>query len=1232
MNSEEVTRIFQAVKPHCIALSQSVFPLTQPISNSEIEPAVSPLQLSRDLVSLLDAFQKAVEGSGSSPESPMRLTTQLGDYIFVPIAHLLSTELTQLDDLLTSYVLQLLTLLIRHCWGATDSGILVPLARQLFPLIVILTGGPPPAPGASSKEDDAIQTKLIRDEKSGELKASGVACLSELFTALNSPSGTTFLNHEDSSQPLLPVVGHAATVLLTIMATSTHTSQLELMLNSTACLRLLYFLVIATGENRRGGDMLSLVLPKTVSVIARLITTSSIKLHYTAVEKLLGLLKDLLALVFDDAVFERQAGPKRLASLDELRDTQDVSVIALSLDETTETSKPFTTPRDEMWLKGNSDRIHKVLATVFRHYQKLFNEQEVHMLQSSAKFTVISKALTSLVESIFQNNFSSLNACIGESIDMWVYLRLATHELGPSDFLPSSFIQSSGKTTQTRDIMYTRLTNFWVPQLSVQIFHSNSDNSREVNAMDVIAFYLKSLQGLIFAGADRDDIRYQARRFSLALENIRSVVFEELSNLVQQSNRSSKKADTQIVTTVKDYYRTNELLALHQETVLTEMEGSTTLPIFNAIAMTENKEASIRRLLNVIGGLIKKATIDNVDGECAEEIMGSVIESLVVDDNDRGHTKQSLGLWMLNHLMDGMAEPSNAELQLQPFVDDFLCFDEVDELSSYLDSSLLRALDDALYTILEVSISTLEDLSLLQNTSMPIAGSSLESLLSQCIALEAIANVCRHLAVEEFKPHLMSLLFPVIDCLSHSDSSVQRHAMHTLQRIAAKCYPDGTVVDLIEDNADYLTDAISLKLSLTAITPSLSKILLVLIKIGKMDLISHLNDLINSMFLLLDMYHGYALLSEGFFMVFQEIIDQVHEKYPLEAEGARDGREELELKLKLHRPWGIKNIDGLIGMLEYKDQQLDEILNPDQEESGKKFANHPGKPFKEASSLSDDKLREVDSDDEEDGLESMWNREEADDTAGGGSNEDEEWDSPLPEKIYYMVQRVFNYGIRLLNHPSVNLQNQILTIYKSLIPVLATSPRRLLPVLADSWPVLYASFQATDDLRLIVPLCNAFEQVFQHGGSFMASRFVALWPLIKQKSVIQQVYSRISLMPLQRETVLGTPHQLVLNIPNYNLRTYECMVKVLVTGLRECGQQVPDPVVNEIIHLCIPCMDNSNGTNLSDASFGELFTETAWFIRTKIYGMNNADLSVNVPPDFVGGGSGKVYHFQVPLF
>ncbi|KAL2164420.1 hypothetical protein VTH06DRAFT_3636 [Thermothelomyces fergusii] len=142
----------------------------------------------------------------------------------------------------------------------------------------------------------------------------------------------------------------------------------------------------------------------------------------------------------------------------------------------------------------------------------------------------------------------------------------------------------------------------------------------------------------------------------------------------------------------------------------------------------------------------------------------------------------------------------------------------------------------------------------------------------EAIALEVAAFAASRLKAD-FRPELIDVLYPVTTFLGSPVPQLRAHAITTLNMVAASC-GYGSVSDLIVDNADYMVNAISLRLNTFDITPASIRVLTMVIRLTGPRLIPYLDDVVAAIFAALDNYHGYPAFVEGLFSVLSEVVTQ----------------------------------------------------------------------------------------------------------------------------------------------------------------------------------------------------------------------------------------------------------------------------------------------------------------------------------------------------------------------
>ncbi|KAK0511447.1 hypothetical protein JMJ35_006020 [Cladonia borealis] len=177
----------------------------------------------------------------------------------------------------------------------------------------------------------------------------------------------------------------------------------------------------------------------------------------------------------------------------------------------------------------------------------------------------------------------------------------------------------------------------------------------------------------------------------------------------------------------------------------------------------------------------------------------------------------------------------------------------------------------------------------------------------QCLALETVALQAQHQKYD-FRPELVDALYPILERLGSNNSTLQHHAMTCLNLVSTACsYSDPAT--LIIDNADYLVNAIALKLNTFDVSPQAPQVLVMMIKLCGSSLIPYLDDLVESIFSILACYHGYPALVSSLFSVLNTIVEEAS-KTPTPIITSTQNRDSL--RPKIYKPITIPALASLL--------------------------------------------------------------------------------------------------------------------------------------------------------------------------------------------------------------------------------------------------------------------------------------------------------------------------------
>lgn len=570
-------------------------------------------------------------------------------------------------------------------------------------------------------------------------------------------------------------------------------------------------------------------------------------------------------------------------------------------------------------------------------------------------------------------------------------------------------------------------------------------------------------------------------------------------------------------------------------------------------------------------------------GDVASEDTLTVCENLL--NSSSGHFDavseylyKSVGLWLSSSYLSASQGTSKRDIPAREesgsnwseyLVDEVKCiarndtaFDSADSTNLFEESSYLllgksQDLIDDVIPLLEMP----EEMTLQKS---PSANAYQVYEFSYSISFECMSKVSQFVPLQDYQTYvLMDYLYPLLEALTfQSNSMIQLHAENSLRTITENYY-HGSIETLIMENLDYLIDCMSIKLSATTLTPSLAAILLIVIKITGLKLLqeNQLMDILTKIFVLIDSYHGYSTLVEGFFIVFEEIVGQIKQKYFSQNV---IGSLESFTKKSLYHPWGIQSREGFLQMIDTSRKQIETFQSASN--TNEKFQRKDNVPFSAQQSDSDD---ESDTDSHDDSIQ----REE----------EEEVWNSRVPKNIYLLVQKIFTYGFRLLAHPSGALKVQILKTLHKVYPILADNYSLILPLIADNWPLLVSllmdysttiNYEFESDYfipeYIKLPALELMREVLEFDCEelFFSSRIQNLWEqLLNGCDMIGRFYAYKSKSRSQKRN-----HSIIkrdpFKHPTYSKQVMALYVKLILTCLNQYERHLSSTSVYYMVSFC----------------------------------------------------------------
>ncbi|KAL4785798.1 armadillo-type protein [Aspergillus varians] len=403
--------------------------------------------------------------------------------------------------------------------------------------------------------------------------------------------------------------------------------------------------------------------------------------------------------------------------------------------------------------------------------------------------------------------------------------------------------------------------------------------------------------------------------------------------------------------------------------------------------------------------------------------------------------------------------------------------------------------------------------------SLPILNEPLTNESSDwrvpALALEAVALQAEELR-EAFRPELMDALYPVLQLLASSSQALQKHAMVCLNILTQACnYPDTST--MIVENVDYLVNSVALKLNTFDVSPYPPQVLLMMVKLCGAQLIPYLDDLVDSIFGILDLYHGYPKLVELMFKTLAAIVEE-STKNPsiLAIENGSTGIAPDHNKRK-YRELSVSTVAEDFVRRKAKRVEYSESIG----DAEGRFT-HPTRPWAEEREEKAQKKGP-----ESDSLLDNLGEDESDEPLPP-PREPDDAEKPL-SKTHSLLLHIVESLPSHLSSPSPYLRRSLLSILIDVLPVLAADENRFLPLINDLWPAVVSrisfpssfgtssataligggdgpsnqedrqkqgidQFDFKEETFVTTTACKAVETMFKSAGDFMASRVETEFP------------------------------------------------------------------------------------------------------------------------------------------
>lgn len=994
---------------------------------------------------LANCLQKLYEALDSISSPGDVLDDKFADYIFFPLAQLLQKP--ALGDRSTVYLQKILGFLIEHAWSRN---IHPELAKQFFILITFLIGGGPPQQNKQT---------TVRSDVS---KASGCYALLQLFKAIVNTSTTAEKFRSDTT--IIPTIGQAVSAFLNCALTGVNS--LDLQKYSLEALNTLLFKVIKSGE------AVASMLPGIISALTKILTPKyGAHRHYTVYVQVFTILQNLLELVFND----KDLGMERRHTAASI---QEIS--AEFKGQKKPTVKPGQRIRSDQWLKASKDQLKTALSVIpaFRTQdQKQHQKPEVQSAIVACSFGVVENCSVSLdncVSMFLDNIMLTISQDPQTAIDPTIAQQAKTQ----LEFLLADEMEGRGRTN-ILEVLQERVFD-WIEALP-RLLTAHDDTQ----ARCILASIKSTVVILSKAETHSERVGFK-------------FLFEKLLTLVQETVKISP-SEKLLPQVVPDAGELEQKLIAGPGEFDIETQDIAFGEFGVDVTMTAAVQQGVADLVSTLGKLAPSL---------------QTCQSLLEQVNNQGQatSASALAAWLAINSFEGMVLEDNITQEVDSWLADD--DDDDDKTGSLFQSTLSKVGKEDL--VVEMYTFCQARLSMATSYSGSIGGGGggentrFQDLLT-ANALRGLALVSKYMG-KDFRHQLMEVLYPLIDLLGGGSSSsgvagLRQAAQETLVAVARDC-GYRSVRHMIMANYDYVIDSLSLKLNALDFSPQGPGSLATVVAVSGPQILPYLDDIVASLFAVLDNYHGYKTIVSGVFAALQAVVSETQKGYSGELRyltegGERNKKSEIGF---MH----VQSFEELLGVLDRKpvapDLSMKEQFEREmrKEEEDDEEVHHPNRPFAETVQRAEE---------EDDGA-----KEEGDPTGNVATPEEQEqWMSPVPRPTWELVRQVVEYSDRFLLHESAPLRRQLLDLMHAALPILASASvsteaaaaaaahgpggagetkEEFLPVVSDVWPVLVRALDDEDALVAARALAVIVRVVALAGG-FMATRVAAVWPRVR---------------------------------------------------------------------------------------------------------------------------------------
>ncbi|KAI6652688.1 TELO2-interacting protein 1-like [Oopsacas minuta] len=248
--------------------------------------------------------------------------------------------------------------------------------------------------------------------------------------------------------------------------------------------------------------------------------------------------------------------------------------------------------------------------------------------------------------------------------------------------------------------------------------------------------------------------------------------------------------------------------------------------------------STLKIIFTNLGDKSVKAIIDILHTIGMYCVFESIL-SYIFELSEKEHIRKEL-VFILNHLIVGSVETQSIELVTNTIET---------VIPIYLQSEWFEDLDRSAYALVKNRANFDEEI------NIPTIFALKDRTIQQILILEGLGHFAVSLGMN-FQPFLVTTIFPLLEKSNNSNPHLQAQSYDSLQKLClALKYP--SVQNLIHDNADYITNVISLQFFQECTSQSALDVLQAVFRNSSVKLLALLEDSVSYLLKSIRFYHSH---------------------------------------------------------------------------------------------------------------------------------------------------------------------------------------------------------------------------------------------------------------------------------------------------------------------------------------------------------------------------------------